>query len=116
MGLSRDDIAQETGVSAGAVSSITAQWKQSVGAPLADQLRALAVVLRKMGYTASECGRGVRLANIMNKLGVDEESFESFITETYNRSKGIGLHPEQIATYLGDLVSFSSGCHTTGLT
>lgn len=107
-GLSRDLIAKECGLSEGAVSAIIVQWKQLVGIEYAEQLRELAVALRKGGFSVLELAGAVRLKNIMNQIGVGEESFREFLTETYNTCKKIGLQPYQIATYLGDLVAFGS--------
>jgi uncharacterized coiled-coil DUF342 family protein len=44
---------------------------------------------------------------IMNRLGVKEDSFESFMLDVYNRCKNLGLTPENIASYLTDLLEFS---------
>ena len=43
----------------------------------------------------------------MNRLGVKEDSFESFMLDVYNRCKSLGLTPENIASYLTDLLEFS---------
>ena len=43
----------------------------------------------------------------MQRIGVNEESFDSFIVDVYNRCKYIGLSPENIAFHLGDLLEFS---------
>jgi hypothetical protein len=113
-GMSRDAIAAECGLSGGAVSGIIANWKHTVGADHAYQLRELAVALKNMGLTLSEAAKGVRVFNIMSNLGVDEEYLESFISRTYNRIIGIGLQPEHIATYLSNLASFRATNEETG--
>lgn len=43
----------------------------------------------------------------MNRLGVKEDSFESFMADTYDRCKNLGLTPENITPYLADLLEFS---------
>jgi hypothetical protein len=45
---------------------------------------------------------------IMINLGVKENGFEAFITDTYNRCKDLGLTPENIASHLKDLLDFST--------
>jgi hypothetical protein len=45
---------------------------------------------------------------IMINLGVKENGFEAFITDTYNRCKDLGLTPENIASHLKDLFDFST--------
>jgi hypothetical protein len=41
-------------------------------------------------------------------LGVNEDGFEVFILEIYNLCKDLGLTPENIASYLKDLLDFST--------
>lgn len=106
-GIPRDTIANECGLSGGAVSAIIARWKYLDGFELADQLRELAVALRKCGLSPVELADTVRLRNIMNRLGIDEESTTEFLSKTYNTCKAIGIQPHQIARYLADLVEFS---------
>ena len=43
----RDRIADECGISGGAVSGIIDDWRSMVGSDLADQLREVAIALRK---------------------------------------------------------------------
>ena len=74
---------------------------------LADELRELAVTMRKVGVTAVQCALGFRFATITHNVGVDEDSFESFILDVYNRCKDIGLSPENISFCLTDLLEFS---------
>lgn len=44
---------------------------------------------------------------MMNRLGVKEDSFESFMADTYDRCRNLGLTPEDIASSLADLLEFS---------
>jgi hypothetical protein len=43
----------------------------------------------------------------MLRIGVTEDTFESFILEVYNRCKDIGISPENISSYLADLLELS---------
>jgi hypothetical protein len=106
-GKSRDSIAIDTGLSAGAVTNIINEWRRSLGYPLADELRELATTFKKNGITASQCAVGFRLATIMIKLGVDEEEFESFIADIYEKCKKLDLQPDKIAYYTDELLKFS---------
>ena len=54
-----------------------------------------------------QCVLGFRIATIMFKVGVDEDDFESFILDVYNRCNDIGLSSENISVYLQDLIEFS---------
>src|SRR5215467_14306716 len=106
-GRPRNDIAAENGISSGAVTNIVNEWRRKLGFAAADELRELAVTMRKVGITAAQCALGFRIATLMLKIGVKEDSFESFITDVYNRSKDIGLSPQDIAFHLTDLIEFS---------
>src|SRR5215470_4701346 len=55
----------------------------------------------------TQCALEFRTATLMQRIGVNEESFDSFIVDVYNRCKYIGLSPENIAFHLGDLLEFS---------
>jgi chromosome segregation ATPase len=43
----------------------------------------------------------------MNRLGVREDDFESFMFDVYNRRKNLGLTPESIASDVTNLIEFS---------
>jgi hypothetical protein len=106
-GKQRDKIAADSGLSAGAVTNIVNEWRQALGLSAADELRELAVTLKKIGISAAQCAAGSRVAMIMNRLGVKEDNFESFMSDVYSRSKNLGLTPESIAYYLTNLIEFS---------
>lgn len=106
-GEQRDKIAGDNDLSAGAVTNIVNEWRQSLGLYLADQLRDFAVTLKKVGITPVQCATGFRIAMLMNRLGIKEDSFESFMSEVYQRCKNLELTPENIASFLTDLLEFS---------
>ena len=106
-GFSRDSIAANNGLSAGAVTNIVNEWSQALGSPAADELRELATTLKKVGINAAQCAMGFRVATTMNRLRVKEDNFESFISDIYNRCSNLGLAPENIAPLLQDLLQFS---------
>ena len=109
----RDKIAADSGLSAGAVTNIINEWKQGLGFAVADDLRELAVTLKKIGITPVQCAVGFRVAATMNRLGVKEDEFESFMTDVYSHCKNLGLTPESIASYLTDLLEFSKSIPIT---
>jgi DNA repair exonuclease SbcCD ATPase subunit len=109
----RDKIAADSGLSAGAVTNIINEWKQGLGFAVADELRELAVTLKKIGITPVQCAVGFRVAATMNRLGVKEEEFESFMINVFSRCKNLGLTPESIASYLTDLLEFSKSIPIT---
>jgi hypothetical protein len=106
-GSPRNDIAADNGLSSGAVTNIVNEWRHGLGVAAADELRELAVTLKRIGISAAQCALGFRIATIILKTGIDEDSFESFILDVYNRCNDIGLSPQSISSYLQDLVEFS---------
>jgi uncharacterized protein (UPF0335 family) len=105
-GKSRDGIALSTGVSAGAVSNVVGSWRTALGIPVSEELRELAVALRKLGLGPSECAIGARVFKIMRSLGLNEEEgeLEEFLSDIYRHSKELGVPPETIADYLKQLI------------
>jgi len=110
-GRPRNDIAAENGLSSGAVTNMVNEWRNNLGFAAADELRELAVTMKKVGITAAQCALGFRISTIMLHVGVDEDSFERFILDVYHRCKNIGLSPEDISSYLQDLLEFSTTVH-----
>jgi hypothetical protein len=106
-GKSRDVIAAENGLSAGAVTNLVNEWRQALGLGAAVELRDLAITLNKIGITPAQCALGFRVAMIMSKIGVKEDNIEPFITDIYNRCRDLGISPENIADHLKDLFEFS---------
>ena len=105
--IQRDKIAGDNGLSAGAVTNIVNEWSDALGFSAADDLRELAVTLKKIGITAAQCAAGFRVAMMTSRLGVIENSFESFMIDVYKRGNNLGLTPESIASYLRNLIEFS---------
>jgi predicted nucleic acid-binding Zn-ribbon protein len=106
-GRPRNDIAAENGLSSGAVTNIVNEWRHNLGFAVPDELRELALTLRKVGITAPQCALGFRVATIMSRIGVSEDSIETFILDVYNRCKNIG-QSEGISSYMQDLIEFSA--------
>lgn len=94
-GKTRDFIAYDTGLSAGAVTNIINEWRRGLSYPIADELRDLATTFKKIGITATQSALGFRLAMIMTSLGVDEREFESFISQIYGNCKKLDLRPDK---------------------
>jgi hypothetical protein len=42
---------------------------------------------------------GFRVAKMMQRLGITEEQFESFMTDIYNRCQRLEVSPDQIENY-----------------
>jgi hypothetical protein len=108
-GKSRNDIARTCGLGEGTVSNIIDEWKHSLEIPDVQSLRDLAVNLKRCGIDAVQCAQGLRTLNIMKKLGINQNQFESFMREVYQYCQGIGLAPQDIASNLQALINLSKG-------
>jgi hypothetical protein len=106
-GVERDRIALGNGLSAGAVTNIVNEWRQAIDFPVADELRELAVTLKKIGITPGECAIGCRASMMLNRVGVGNDQLQSFLSDVYKRSVDLGLTPQN-ASYLRDLLEFSN--------
>jgi prefoldin subunit 5 len=106
-GRPRNDIAAQNSLSTGAVTNIVNEWRQSLGFKAANELRGFATTLKNIGITASQCALGFRVATTLSRIGVNEDSIETFALDVYNRCKNIGLSPENISSFIQDLIEFS---------
>src|SRR5918996_1549945 len=99
-GESRDKIASDTELAAGSITNIVRDWRHELGYPTADALRQLAIDLKRLGISATDCAIGFRTVNTIKRLGlvqVDEEKgLESFVSDIYNKCKYHGLMPDKL--------------------
>jgi hypothetical protein len=107
MGDSRDEIASKFLISTGAVTNIVNEWRNNVGSVVADDLRELSLSLKKAQISPLECGTGLRIGKMMQRFGINEERFEYFMTEIYNKCQLLEIAPEQIGKYLAETVNIS---------
>lgn len=101
----RDKIASDMQLGTGTVSGIIFEWKKNIGLPDADTLRQFATELRRTGIHTSECALGYRLLNSIAKLGVDEESLESFVNKVYRHSQESNIAPYEIVEISQQILS-----------
>jgi len=106
-GTSRDKIAEIYNISTGGVTNIINEWRNRIGGYIADDLRELALSLKKAKLTPFQCSMGFRVAKIMQRLGITEEQFESFMTDIYNRCQRLEVGPDQIENYLKEIIKLS---------
>src|SRR5918995_4917394 len=96
-GKSRDKIASEFNISTGSVSNIIEQWQNKIGVFEANNLRELGLALKKAGISPIQCANGLRINNILNQLGIDDDHLFDFLKKLYNESKEQKLSPADIA-------------------
>jgi hypothetical protein len=97
-----------TRISQGSVSNITTEWKTDLRYPEPDDLRDLGIMLKNAGMTSPQCAMGLRIAQIMQSLGLDQDNFRTFISEIYKRRGAeIGLRPQKVAENVKQLLELS---------
>jgi hypothetical protein len=107
-GKSRDDIARDCALGAGTVSNIIAGWKANLDQYVVEDLRELGINLKKSAISPAQCARGSKIISTLERLGVNEDNFENFISSTYLQCRRIDdLAPHKIASYIEDLIAFS---------
>jgi len=106
-GNSRDKIAGLYNISTGGVTNIINGWRNNIGAYTAEDLRELSLSLKKANIMPIQCSIGFRLAKILQRLGITEEQFDSFMSDVYERCQKLDLGPDQIERYLTETVNIS---------
>ena len=106
-GSSRDKIAGIYNISTGAVTNVVNEWRNNIGAYIAEDLRELSISLKKANITPIQCSTGFRVAKIMQRLGITEDQFESFMADVYDRCQKLELGPDQIEKYLTETINIS---------
>ena len=92
-GLNREETHNRCGLSTGTVSSIWISLKDEIGrAGIAT--RDLAIQLKKLNLTPGEAMRGSNIYNLVEKLGIKEEAFETFAKDFYDASVRKDESPE----------------------
>lgn len=79
MGKTRDKIASEFNTSTGSVSNIIAEWQNRIGVYDANSLRKLGLALKNGEITPLQCAKGLRIHNILNHQGIDEDHVYDFL-------------------------------------
>ena len=124
--------AKELCISTGKVSAIIKEWKKRIDAPDIDELRDLAVIIRKSGMTIEQCAMGHRIICILKNLGIsfDEkendinskddqnyDNFFSFIKDIYLNCKDFKIAPSVVFPWIKDLFLcysiLNNNCHSS---
>lgn len=103
-GTGRDENASKNSLSGGAVTNIINEWKAGLDQHEVEDMRDLAVSLKKLGITAPQCASGFRVSAMLQRLGVNEENFGQFVSEIYNKCREQDLDVDEIAHNLKEMV------------
>ena len=111
-GESRDNIAIKLSMGSGTVYNIVHEWTNEVGAQRATRLRVIAIKLKEIGLTVSDCAKGLRMLMIFGKYGIkddeDQEKVIQYLKEVYTKCQEVGLTPQQVFVYISDILKFSN--------
>jgi hypothetical protein len=87
------------------------EWRTGLGFYLQIH-RGIWQLLRRVGINPAQCAVGLRVATILRRLGAQEDNFESFISDIYNRCyNDLGLTSERICLYMTHLAELSDSMH-----
>jgi len=106
--LRRDGIAKETNIGKGTVSEIIIQYSSKDSE--VDLIRQFTLVIRGLQTKAFAFAQALRLKNILNKFGLNEEKIESLVTiaELHCSRRGLDFQEffdivEEVASYSNEL-------------
>lgn len=121
-GKTRDQIAQDVGISQGTVSGIIKEWSTRIGIPIAEEARNFAVTVRKSDISIKECAEGHRMIKLLKSLGIYGETYTHgsndgkerdvnkeiilFIYGIYLNCKKKGIPPNVVPAWIRDLLDF----------
>jgi hypothetical protein len=106
-GRSREEISSRNKISTGAVSNIIQEWHTNLANYDIDALRDLSLSLNNFKLTPGKSAAGFRVAMMMQKIGITEDSFNYFINEIYNRCQLLDISPEEISTFIREVLLLS---------
>ena len=111
-GESRIDIAKKHKIGNGTVYNIIQEWSNGISAQLADRLREIAIKLKQNRLTVSGCAKGLRMLIMLKKYEIEDDENEEkvtyFLKELYTKCQEVGLTPQKVFDYIGDILKFSS--------
>jgi hypothetical protein len=76
---------------------------------LATLIRDIGVTLRKLGMSPAQCATGLRVSKLIERIGLEDNSIESFLSEVYTRCQDLGVNPNHIAQFISGFVSLLDG-------
>ncbi len=96
IGLTRDEAADECGMSGGAVSETWRILERKIGTE-GKATRDLAIQLKRANCTVAEAVRGATISGLLGRLGIETDFAEDFLTRFLEASRKKGRSPEAAA-------------------
>jgi len=111
-GLTRDENADKTGISAGAVSAILVQFSKNIGGANYEALTRYVRSLRENNMNLRDSIEGFHIINSIKRLEIDSDKLEEFIVEVYLPYKDSDLSPSELVHNTKRFVEFSRSTGT----
>ena len=96
LGLTRDENAQNTGLSGGTVSSRLAQFAKEIGHGNFEALTSYSRMLRENNMNITDSIEGFHDINLMKKIGIHPDELKTFLAEVYLPYKDSNLTPFEL--------------------
>jgi hypothetical protein len=103
MGLQRDKIADALNVSAGTVSHTVLEWRDCMGAPLAEEVRDFCVTAKIQKVTPLQCAEGFRFLNQLKNCNLSLDQIMPFILEIYKVCISANKEPKEIFSICNEI-------------
>ncbi len=107
IGLTRDEAADDCGMSGGAVSETWRILERKIGAD-GKATRDLAIQLKRANCTAAEAVRGATISGLLDRLGIETDFAEDFLTRFLEACRKKGRSPEAAADAAARLLDIES--------
>ncbi len=101
--MQRDRIVDKLNVSAGTVSHTVSEWRDRLGAPLAEEVRDLCVIAKTQNVTLLQCAKGFRLLNQLKNCCLKLDQIMPFILEFYNLCVSADNEPKEIFSICNEI-------------
>lgn len=79
------------------------EWRDRLGAPLAEEVRDLCVIAKTQNVTLLQCAKGFRLLNQLKNCGLKLDQIMPFILEFYNLCVSADKEPKEIFSICNEI-------------
>lgn len=100
-------IARDNQIGIGTVSEIIKTIRERGTETQIDVLREIAVMLRRQGLSIDDFARSIRLNQILNEIGLEEEKVEDFVKQLEIHCFKRGLTPDTFMNHVANISSLS---------
>jgi len=95
-GFTRDENASNTGISAGAVTTILSQFSNDIGKVNYESITRYSRTLRENDMSLSDSIKGFHFINLIKRINIESDKLQEFITEVYLPYKDSKLTPSEL--------------------